>query len=568
MKVFASRILMGLLVCATLIPVSAQKKKKEPPTTEQLAEAERFASEGTKFYVLDELDKAIPQFQKTLEINPDDAGANYSLALIYNKKGELEKALPFAEKAFLTDAENKYMATILAELYEKQRRFPEAIKLYQLLLTREPENSEYAIELASLFIQQDRFDDALKIYADIEKTVGLSEEITRQKQLILLKQGKVNEAVKEGDALIASDPAEVEYKVEQAELLMTHDRSEQAIPLLEKILEQRPGNAQAHIMLAELYRKKGDVKRCNEELAKAFADPTLDPTTKARVLTSYMAMLPQETQNGEALNFAKMLVKDHPEQAQGHVILGDLLIQRNDKAGARNSYIKAARLDGSLHEVWQRIIQLDGDLNQMDSVIAHSEEAIELFPNQALFWYANGSAYLAKRNYEKAIEGLEEAKRLSSDQKLAVFIQSQLGDAYNALGKYEASDLAYEEALKADPNNEHVLNNYGYFLALRKTRLDKALEMTSRLVKLYPNNATFVDTHAWVYFVKGEYSTARTLLEKALQLDTSNGTIWEHYGDVLFQLGEKEKALEQWRKAKSLGQTSDRIERKISTGSL
>ncbi|PKK36226.1 hypothetical protein BWI96_12560 [Siphonobacter sp. SORGH_AS_0500] len=285
-------------------------------------------------------------------------------------------------------------------------------------------------------------------------------------------------------------------------------------------------------------------------------------------MTSYIAMLPQETKNEEVLKFAKALVESHPEQVQGHVILGDLLAQRDEKAAARDSYIKAARLDKSLNEVWQRVIQLDGDLNQMDSVITHSEEALEVFPNQGIFWYANGSAYLAKKQYKKSSESMEEARRLTTDANLLGFIYAQLGDAYNAMGKFDASDHSYEEALKLNANNEHVLNNYGYFLSLRKAKLEKATEMTSRLVKLFPENATYLDTHAWVLFVKGDYANARKLLEKATRLDASNATIWEHYGDVLFQSNDKEKALEMWKKAKSLGETSDRLEKKISTGSI
>lgn len=562
-------IALGILMAVLSLPVSAQqKKKKEAPTSEEVAEAERVFTEGMKFFMQDEYDQAIPIFEKALELSPENSGIQFSLAKSYEKKGNTDRALPLAEKAFLRTPENRYSTLLLADLYEKKNKFAEAAKLYQLLFTRYPDNAEYALELASLYMQQDQYSEALKVYERLEKALGVTEEISRQKQLVLLKQGKVNEAVSEGQRLINSDPAEVEYLVQQAELLMTHDRSNDAIPVLEKILQLQSNNAQAHIMLAELYRKKGDLKRCNEELAKAFSDPSLDATTKARVLTSYIAMLPQETKNDEVLKFAKSLVENHPEQIQGHVILGDLLAQRDDKAAARDSYIKAARLDKSLNEVWQRVIQLDGDLNEMDSVITHTEEALEVFPNQGIFWYANGSAYLAKKQYKKSSESMEEARRLTTDSKMLGFIYAQLGDAYNAMGKFEASDNSYEEALKLDANNEHVLNNYGYFLSLRKAKLDKASEMTSRLVKLFPQNATYLDTYAWVLFVKGDYANARKLLEKATQLDAANATIWEHYGDVLFQLNEKEKALEQWKKAKSLGAPSDRLEKKITTGSI
>jgi hypothetical protein len=45
------------------------------------------------------------------------------------------------------------------------------------------------------------------------------------------------------------------------------------------------------------------------------------------------------------------------------------------------------RIDGSVFQVWGAILQLDGDLNQVDSMLAHSEKALEVFPNQGMFWY-------------------------------------------------------------------------------------------------------------------------------------------------------------------------------------
>ena len=53
-------------------------------------------------------------------------------------------------------------------------------------------------------------------------------------------------------------------------------------------------------------------------------------------------------------------------------------------------------------------------------------------------------------------------------------------------------------------------------------------------------------------------------MEKALRyLDGDNPEIYEHYGDVLYMCGEKEKALESWHKAVQMNSTSKTIDRKI-----
>jgi Tfp pilus assembly protein PilF len=63
--------------------------------------------------------------------------------------------------------------------------------------------------------------------------------------------------------------------------------------------------------------------------------------------------------------------------------------------------------------------------------------------------------------------------------KMVAELNSLLGDAYNATKAYDKSDKAYDDALAVDPANEAVLNNYSYYLALRKTNLEKAEKMSS-----------------------------------------------------------------------------------------
>jgi Tfp pilus assembly protein PilF len=144
-----------------------------------------------------------------------------------------------------------------------------------------------------------------------------------------------------------------------------------------------------------------------------------------------------------------------------------------------------------------------------------------------------------------------------------------LGDVYNSLGQHDESDEAYEAVLAIEPEQDHVLNNYSYFLSLRNKNLDKAEEMSSKLALKFPTNATYLDTHAWVLFIKKDYENALKVLEQAIATQKNvSGTIIEHYGDALFKTGNAEKALEQWKKAKSMGETSDEINKKIQNGKM
>lgn len=572
---------LTLLVClvsvtSVLTSAHAQRRKdreKQPEKGENVGlrlEGESMAAEGMKFMMKDEPDRALPVFEKLAQANPQDAASHYMVATALIKLEKFDDAITSSKKAFDLDKENIYYAQQLAELYAKRRKYAEAAQIYESLVAKNPENIQYGIELAAVYVFNDQFDKAIETYNTLEKSMGVTEEITHQKQQLYLRQNNLDKALNEAKKLIAAEPGEVGYRVELAEMLIANDRIVEAVAPLEEALKINPDEAQAHVLLADIYRRNGDVQKCNQELKLVFANPNLDADPKIRVLTGYLTMLKTDTEMSEAVVLARQLTETHPGESKAIVIYGDLLMRQGKKQEARDMYLKAAHIDASVFQVWIAILQLDGQLNQPDSMLVHSDKALELFPNQGMFWYFNGTANLMKKNYKPAISSLEEAQKIMGDKgELTPYILPQLGDAYNGLGDHEKSDSAYEMALKADPDNDHVLNNYSYFLSLRKEKLDLALKMSERLVQQHQNNPTYLDTHAWVLYIRKDYKKAKEFLEKAM-VDSSSvsGTIVEHYGDVLFKLGERDNAVAQWKKAKRMGETTELLDKKIATGAL
>jgi predicted Zn-dependent protease len=109
-----------------------------------------------------------------------------------------------------------------------------------------------------------------------------------------------------------------------------------------------------------------------------------------------------------------------------------------------------------------------------------------------------------------------------------------------------------------------VLNNYSYYLSVRKANLERAKQMSAYANKLDPDNDSFMDTYAWILFQLGEFPEAKTFQDRAVLKNPKNPTLLEHYGDILIKLGEKEKAVEYWRRAKEAGSDSRTIETKIA----
>lgn len=561
---------------------SSKKKKKAKREETQVAipvpqpepsEQEKQLSEalfldGVKYFMLEDYKQALSLFQKAYSVNPNNAALNYKLAETYLLLDTPKLGMPFAQAAVAADPKNTYYYLLLAQLYTEQKQYAEAAQVYNDLMRNVPDTEQYLFSLADLYLSQAKYDDALKTYDRIEKKYGALEQLSVNRQQIYLRQKNVGKAIAEGEKLIAANPTEIRYQLAQAELYNASQKPDLAIETINKALRLEPGNPFAHLMLSDLYRQKGNAAESEKQVKLAFASTDLDIDTKVRILVDFIRQLPNPAIEGIALELADLTIDAHPEEAKAYAVAGDLQTIVGKKENARGNYLKAVKLDDSHFKIWQQIVLIDAELSQADSLVIHSEQALELFPNQAVFWFYNGTGHLIEKNYQKAVKALEHGKRLSSSEpELVAQFNAQLGDSYNSLKDYKKSDEAYEAVLTFDPDNEHVLNNYSYFLSLRGEQLPKAKTMAKRLVDKHPANPTYLDTYAWVLYKMEDYNGALTYLEKAVAF-SEDATIVEHYGDVLYKLGKREEAVRQWQKAKLKGEASAFIDRKIKDQKL
>ena len=568
--------LFWILIAGLIVSASCTRKAQTEQSAgssldkkeEKLLAFEHFYSEGVKFYILGNLADSKAHLEKAYQVNSENAAVNYMLGRLAITANEDSKAIGYASKAYKTDSKNKYYALLLAKAYEQKLNADEAIKVYKKILAEIPNTEEHYFDLANLYIYQRNYSEALKVYVKIEEIFGQSLELTRQKQQIYLRENKLDKAIEEGANLLKAFPDDNDIKAAHAEFLYTNKKEDEAIKLLEEVVKKEPNNPRSHLILADIYQMKGEKEKASQELELVFQNPDVDISTKLKILEDLIRSPKTDENKSSAMKLAEITVKTHPTDARSYSALGEAYIMAENKEEAWKQFIKSKNIDGGNYNLWLQLINLDSDLQKNDSLVSHSEEALETFPNQAMLWLYNGTGYSMKKEYKKALDSFEEGKKISgTNQELKNYFNIHLGDTYHYTNDYSKSDAAYEEVLKYDRNNDHVLNNYSYFLSLRKDKLQIAKDMSEKLIKKYPTEATYLDTHAWVLYMMKDYTGAKRYLETAI-LNSSNGTIVEHYGDVLYQLGEKDKAIEQWKKAKKLGETSEFLDKKLEEGKL
>lgn len=566
--------------CALSFEGTAQRKKKDEPNASasvKLREAEFYFTEGEKHFILEDYAKALLYYQKSLDINPGNATVYYKTAQVLSKsekREDLQKAAASIQVALSIEKKNKYFYLLAAEIYTGLTQFDKAAQTYETMLAELPDSYDHLFELAAMYQYAGMKEEAVKTYARAESFSGTNEISSLQKARLYFELAQTDNAIREGEKLMNAFPDEEQFAVAVAELTSQYGFKEKSIGYLEKFIAENESAGSAKMLLAGLYRDTKQEDKARQLLLAAFTDPELDFNSKLIVLGTYNAELNQARAANRAdarkEEFAQelfsLLEKQHGEKESTHILGGDLYLTLNRKTEARQHYLEAIRLGSMSFEVWQNLLYIEMQLEQYDNVIKHSEQAMEYHPNQAMVYYFNGLANLQQKNSREAARAFEQAKKLSaSNPALTGELNGLLGDAYNASKEYEKSDKAYDDALAFNANNDLILNNYSYYLALRKTNLEKAEKMSAQLIKNNPANATYLDTHAWVLYTREKYKEARKVMEKAIASGMASATHFEHYGDILFKLGDVENAVKQWEKAKNMLTTSsETLNKKIA----
>lgn len=513
--------------------------------------------------------KAYNLFQECLRMEPKNAAIHFELGRL--EMGLFEnpdKAVVHAKEAVEGDRNNPWYHRLLGDTYMAMYKFDLASKAYKEVQRLNPDDPEVLYMQANALLSGGKTQEAIAIYDQLEKDTGPYEELTIQKHQLYLHLNQPQKAGLELEKLAKAYPDEPRYWGMAAQYYQKMGMADKAKVAMEELLKAGTGNGQVHFQLSEMYAASGEDKKSFDEMKLAFASTDVSIDQKVAVLLRYFSLTERDTKYlPPAFELLMIVEQVHPMEAKAHSIYGDFLYRDGKASEALQKYRKAAELDPSRQIVWEQILIVEGEVSDFDNMLTDSQTAIELFPALPQFYLFNGIAQQQKGNYSAAIDAYRLGRELVIDNDdLLMRFHSYLGELYHKTGKHELSDEAYDKALKLDPNNVFVLNNYAYYLSLRKVKLERAAQMAKLANELAPNQASFEDTYAWVLFQQGKYTDALQWIKKALEHGNSSGELLEHYGDILFKAGNLEDALEQWKKAKTKGGTTKTIDQKIEQG--
>lgn len=513
--------------------------------------------------------RAMELFEQVTAVDAKNAASYFELSQLYDDDRKIDKAEANIKKAVAIDKDNKWYAIAYAAILAKQNKYEEAGDVSAALADREKSDAAIAAQAAEYYEKAKKYDAALK-YIDKALVLGSDDELQMQKVNIYIAMKQVDKAIDACKKLIAQDPRNPRYYKLLGDLYETSEMPAQALKVYEDASKLLGDDPIIQMALAESYLKTRDTANFRRYTRRAIVNPHLESTTQVQLFYIYIQSLSEQDQNKEAISILSSLLEQHPADAQLISAYGDFLASDMQMDSAIAQYKRSVAIKASNFEVWNRLLNAYAFQGNADSLIRYSEKVMRLFPNQAIAHYYNGIGHYNKKEYPQAIKAMNRAidMLVDGDNKKTAEIYSMLGEIYNANKQFAESDNAFDNALKNDPQNATVLNNYAYFLSERGDKLSKAKEMSEQSLKLRPAEATFLDTYGWILYKMGDYDKARESIEKAAGDKRADGTIFDHLGDIYFKLKDRTKAVENWKLAKQKGATNPLLDKKISEAKL
>ena len=559
-------ILFSLLLLTGINPLHAEDTRKDTPTkAKELSEAEQrkfdyFFFEGLNLKTAGKFDAAFDAFNHCMAIDSTASPVLYELSSFYVQMNRPEKAVEMLQRAVANSTDNFTYRMALATISRNLGMYGEAAEEYEKLVKAFPGKPELNYYLAEALTQEGETGKAIDAYNALESSIGMNEALSMQKYKLYNQLEQSDAAFNEIEKLAIKYPMEARYQIILGDLHLEKNDTIKARAYYQKAHEIDPGNPYYIVSMANYYEATGNKDAAETQIRNALINEKLDVDTKVAILSRYILKLQQTKKGTDSANaLFQTLLEQHPEDTDLKQMYGSLLIAQGKTDEARFQFQLITEMEPENAAAWQQLLNMSLKAEDIPEVIRICTKCQELFPDAPEYYFYLGIAYYQQEKYQEALNTYYAGINIipTDNPRLKSDFYGQIGDIYYQMN----------EALKYNDNNNVVLNNYAYFLSLDKKHLKKAERMSAQCIKLEPDNATYLDTYAWIFFVQGNYTLAKIYIESALEKDTTKSSeLVDHYGDILYMIGDKDKAVEQWKKAREMGKESEILDRKIIEG--
>ena len=515
------------------------------------------------------LDAAFDLLQRCRELNPDASETCFYLAQIHKEMKNDKEALILFKQAHELEPLNTTYLERLASSYLDNDQITEATAIVERLYDIDKSRLELLETLYQLYNHEKDYAKAIEVLDRMDVAEGPTERTALTKCRLYIELNDATNAVNEARKLTEHYPNDLRYRTLYANTLLVTNHEEEARKVLDQILKDEPRNLSAQQVMRNYYIRQGDEQAADSVNHAILLNPEASVEDKVNQMRQLIIETAQE--NGDSTVvlelFDELLSQPDPnaDLAEMKAAYMQLLGMPRDSVTKAFEYVLQLAPDQASARL--RLVQQAWEDEDDERIISLCQQARQYNPEEMAFYYYQGMAYYRQDDTDHALEAFQNGISVINDESIPDIVSdfyAVMGDLLHMKGREAEAFAAYDSCLVWKDDNIGCLNNYAYYLSLQNKRLDEAEQMSYRTVKAEPQNATYLDTYAWILFMQQRYAEARIYIDQALQNDSVPGAVvLEHAGDIYALCGDMGKAMEQWEKAFADDPQNKLLRRKI-----
>ncbi|HXW05897.1 MAG TPA: tetratricopeptide repeat protein [Vicinamibacterales bacterium] len=410
---------------------------------------------------------------------------------------------------------------------EGQGRIDEAIAAHKKAIELESGSAELRAELAGLYARQDRALESLEMAESALERDASNSEANRVLGSIYAAYANERQAIRPGDnptqyaarAIAALERAreggggDSGVDLTLGRLYVQTGTFEKAVPILQRLVSAQPGYAEGAFLLALAQEGAGWIPDAISTLERLLAETPSFYRGQARLAELYE----RERRWVDAADAYARAQALNPRSAGLTTRRAAALINGRRPAEARDLLTKT--LESSGQKAADPMVLY---------LLAESQRALGELP-------------AARATAARLLEA--DASDVRGLHVMSLILQEQ--------GEHREAERVLRQLIARDPRDANALNSLGYMLAERGERLEEAVELLQRALKIDPDNPSYLDSLGWAYFQQGRLDLADPPLTTAAAKLQDSSVVQDHLGDLRYSQERFADAIAAWERALS-----------------
>ena len=535
------------------------------PDIKAQANFDYFYLEAEKCRLAEDYSSALDLYRHCLDINPEAPEALYNIGLLHLFLRSDSIGTSYIRQACQRDANNPYYLETLAALYLNRRDAEAAIPVLEKMASLQSRRSDILSQLVQLYSTVGETDKAIGALNRIELLEGASPQLSVEKFRLYKEKGQLDSAFIQLQTLCDESPHDMNLRIVVGSQYMQAGDTVKALEIYDEVRRQEPTNTNLQLATMDYLRDSGKEEGYRRMRDSLLCHPDSPAQLRVLLLKSYISDVQRDSTYAPQLAAAFDTLFARPQQDPQVYIMKAAyqIFVKQPQEAVMQTMRQVLEVDPGNETALRELLQYYAEQNDGKGVEDISRRGLNYHPEEIAYAYYLGMALAEQKKLDDAAEVLQQGLRVRTEEVhpgLVSNVFAVLGDIYYQQEKESEAFAAYDSALVYMDDNIMCLNNYAYYLSLKNEQLDKAEEMSYRTIRKEPENITYLDTYAWILFMKGDFAHARTYMDKVVNPERTDaelladkelqGNVIEHAGDVYANLGEMETALRFWKLAK------------------